>query len=284
MDGTNDTIGEQRYNEKVRRLLRNYLDLLQDILDRGTEKGDRTGTGTISVFGRQLRFDLQEGFPLVTTKRIHLKSVVHELLWFLSGDTNIRYLKENGVSIWDEWADENGDLGPVYGSQWRAWETPDGRTIDQIAQVVESIKHNPESRRHLVSAWNVAEIDRMKLPPCHFVFQFYVAEGKLSCMLTMRSVDTFLGLPFNIASYALLTHMVAQQCGLEVGEFIWSGGDVHIYANHLEQVKLQLTREPLPLPKLVIRSKPDSIFDYKFEDFEFEGYEHHPAIKAPVAI
>lgn len=264
--------------------LRNYLDLLQDVLDNGTSKGDRTGTGTLSVFGRQLRFDLSEGFPLVTTKRIHLKSVVHELLWFLRGDTNIHYLKEHGVRIWDEWADENGDLGPVYGSQWRAWETPDGRVIDQIQQVVDGIKNNPNSRRHLVSAWNVAVIDEMKLPPCHFVFQFYVADGKLSCMLTMRSVDTFLGLPFNIASYALLTHMIAQQCGLEVGEFVWSGGDVHIYSNHLEQVKLQLTRDPFPLPKLNIVRKPDSIFDYTFEDFEFVDYEHHPGIKAPVAV
>ncbi|GBK61828.1 MAG: thymidylate synthase [Paenibacillus macerans] len=264
--------------------MKKYLDLLEDVLKNGTPKEDRTGVGTLSVFGRQLRFDLSEGFPLVTTKRIHLKSVVHELLWFLKGDTNIAYLKENGVSIWDEWADENGDLGPVYGSQWRSWETPDGRKIDQIAAVIEAIKKNPDSRRHLVSAWNVAEVDRMKLPPCHFVFQFYVANGKLSCMLTMRSVDTFLGLPFNIASYSLLTHMVAQQCGLEVGEFIWSGGDVHIYSNHLEQVKTQLEREPFPLPKLVIKRKPDSIFDYVYEDFEFVGYQHHPAIKAPVAI
>ncbi len=264
--------------------MRNYLDLLKDVRENGTAKGDRTGTGTLSVFGRQLRFDLSQGFPLVTTKRIHLKSVVHELLWFLRGDTNIEYLKEHGVRIWDEWADENGDLGPVYGSQWRAWETADGRTIDQIQQVVDGIKSNPDSRRHLVSAWNVSVIDEMKLPPCHFVFQFYVAQGKLSCMLTMRSVDTFLGLPFNIASYALLTHMVAQQCGLEVGEFVWSGGDVHIYNNHLEQVELQLSREPLPLPKLHIKRKPDSIFDYSFEDFEFAGYEFHPSIKAPVAV
>lgn len=264
--------------------MKNYLELLQDVLHNGVHKEDRTGTGTLSVFGRQLRFDLNEGFPLVTTKRIHLKSVVHELLWFLSGETNIRYLKDNGVSIWDEWADENGDLGPVYGSQWRTWEAPSGEKIDQIAAVVDAIKNNPDSRRHLVSAWNVAEINRMKLPPCHFAFQFYVAEGKLSCMLTMRSVDTFLGLPFNIASYALLTHMIAQQCDLEVGEFIWSGGDVHIYSNHLEQVKTQLEREPFALPKLVIKRKPDSIFDYKFEDFEFENYQHHPGIKAPVAI
>ncbi|RAW13563.1 thymidylate synthase [Paenibacillus taichungensis] len=264
--------------------MKNYLDLLQDILDTGVHKGDRTGTGTQSVFGRQLRYDLSEGFPLVTTKRIHLKSVIHELLWFLSGDTNISYLKENGVKIWDDWADENGDLGPVYGSQWRTWEAPNGDKIDQIAAVIDSIKNNPDSRRHLVSAWNVAEINNMKLPPCHFAFQFYVAEGKLSCMLTMRSVDTFLGLPFNIASYALLTHMIAQQCDLEVGEFIWSGGDVHIYSNHVEQVKTQLEREPFALPKLVIKRKPDSIFDYTFDDFEFENYQHHPGIKAPIAV
>lgn len=264
--------------------MQNYLNLLQDILKHGTKKDDRTGTGTTSVFGRQLRYDLSEGFPLVTTKKIHLKSVVHELLWFLRGDTNISYLKEHNVKIWDEWADENGDLGPVYGSQWRAWETPDGRHIDQIANVIEGIKNNPDSRRHIVSAWNVAEIDNMKLPPCHFVFQFYVADGKLSCMLTMRSVDSFLGLPFNIASYALLTHMVAQQCGLEVGEFIWSGGDVHIYSNHLEQVQTQLSRTPHELPQLVIKRKPDSIFDYKYEDFEFVGYNPEPGIKAPVAV
>ncbi|WP_419889094.1 thymidylate synthase [Paenibacillus xylanexedens] len=264
--------------------MKNYLDLLQDILNNGVHKGDRTGTGTQSVFGRQLRYDLSEGFPLVTTKRIHLKSVIHELLWFLSGDTNISYLKENGVKIWDDWADENGDLGPVYGSQWRTWEAPNGEKIDQIAAVIDSIKNNPDSRRHLVSAWNVAEINHMKLPPCHFAFQFYVAEGKLSCMLTMRSVDTFLGLPFNIASYALLTHMIAQQCDLEVGDFIWSGGDVHIYSNHVDQVKTQLEREPYALPKLVIKRKPDSIFDYKFEDFEFENYQHHPGIKAPIAV
>lgn len=264
--------------------MKNYLDLLQDILNNGVHKGDRTGTGTQSVFGRQLRYDLSEGFPLVTTKRIHLKSVIHELLWFLSGDTNISYLKENGVKIWDDWADENGDLGPIYGSQWRTWEAPNGEKIDQIAAVIDSIKNNPDSRRHLVSAWNVAEINNMKLPPCHFAFQFYVAEGKLSCMLTMRSVDTFLGLPFNIASYALLTHMIAQQCDLEVGDFIWSGGDVHIYSNHVDQVKTQLEREPYALPKLVIKRKPDSIFDYTFEDFEFENYQHHPGIKAPIAV
>ncbi|MGG6311084.1 thymidylate synthase [Paenibacillus macerans] len=264
--------------------MRNYLDLLEDVLKNGTAKEDRTGVGTRSVFGRQLRFDLNEGFPLVTTKRIHLKSVVHELLWFLRGETNTAYLKEHGVRIWDEWADENGDLGPVYGSQWRSWEAPDGRKIDQIAAVVEAIKNNPDSRRHLVSAWNVAEVDQMKLPPCHFVFQFYVADGKLSCMLTMRSVDTFLGLPFNIASYSLLTHMIAQQCNLTVGEFIWSGGDVHIYNNHVEQVQTQLEREPYPLPKLVIKRKPDSIFDYVYEDFEFVDYQYHPAIRATVAV
>ncbi len=264
--------------------MRAYLDLLRDVLENGVPKEDRTGTGTISVFGRQLRFDLSQGFPLLTTKRIHIRSVVHELLWFLRGDTNIRYLHENGVTIWDEWADENGELGPVYGAQWRAWTAPDGRTIDQIAQVVESIRTNPDSRRHIVSAWNVADLERMKLPPCHLLFQFYVAGGKLSCMLTMRSVDTFLGLPFNIAEYALLTHMMAQQCDLEPGELIWSGGDVHIYRNHLEQVKLQLTREPYPLPRLVIKRKPPSIFDYTFDDFEFVGYRHHPAIKAPVAV
>ncbi len=264
--------------------MRQYHDLMRLVLETGAVKTDRTGTGTRSVFGYQMRFDLSRGFPVTTTKKLHLKSIIHELLWFLAGDTNIKYLNDHGVSIWDEWADENGDLGPVYGSQWRAWETPDGRTIDQIQQVVDAIKSNPDSRRHLVSAWNVAVIDQMKLPPCHFVFQFYVAEGKLSCMLTMRSVDTFLGLPFNIASYALLTHMIAQQCDLEVGEFVWSGGDVHIYSNHLEQVKLQLSREPLPLPKLNILRKPDSIFDYVYEDFEFAGYEHHPGIKAPVAV
>ncbi|MBP3963367.1 thymidylate synthase [Paenibacillus lignilyticus] len=261
-----------------------YLDLLQDVLDNGVVKEDRTGTGTRSVFGRQLRFDLNQGFPLVTTKRMHVKSIIHELLWFLKGDTNVRYLQENGVRIWNEWADENGDLGPVYGSQWRAWETPDGRHIDQIAAVVNSIKNNPDSRRHIVSAWNVAEIDNMKLPPCHFVFQFYVANGNLSCMLTMRSSDTFLGLPFNIAQYALLTHMIAQQCDLGVGEFIYSGADVHIYSNHIEQVKLQLSREPLPLPKLIIKRKPESIFDYVYDDFEIADYQHHPTIKAEVAI
>ena len=231
-----------------------------------------------------MRFDLSEGFPLVTTKKLHLRSIIHELLWFLSGDTNIRYLKENGVSIWDEWADEEGNLGPVYGSQWRSWPAADGRHIDQITQLVEQIKNNPDSRRLIVSAWNVGEISNMALPPCHAFFQFYVADGKLSCQLYQRSADIFLGVPFNIASYALLVHMMAQQCDLEVGDFVWTGGDVHLYANHLEQTDLQLSREPLPLPKLVISRKPESIFDYKFEDFAIEGYEHHPHIKAPVAI
>lgn len=267
--------------------MRNYQELLQDILTNGKPKGDRTGTGTLSVFGRQLRFDLSQGFPLITTKKIHLPSVVHELLWFLSGDTNIKYLQDNNVKIWDAWSDENGNLGPVYGEQWRSWPDYTGEDwhgIDQIYNVIESIKTNPDSRRHLVSAWNVSEIKYMKLPPCHFAYQFYVAEGKLSCMLTMRSVDTFLGLSFNIASYALLTHMIAQQCDLEVGEFIWSGGDVHIYNNHIEQVKEQLTREPYPLPQLNIKRKPESIDDYVYEDFEFIGYKHHPAIKAPVSV
>ncbi|MBU7316338.1 thymidylate synthase [Paenibacillus oleatilyticus] len=264
--------------------MQKYLDLLQDIMTNGVRKEDRTGTGTISVFGRQLRFDLSEGFPLLTTKKLHIRSILHELLWFLSGDTNIRYLQENGVTIWDEWADENGNLGPVYGSQWRSWPAPDGRSIDQIAKLIEQIKRNPDSRRHLVSAWNPAEVDNMALPPCHYAFQFYVADGKLSCLFNMRSVDTFLGLPFNIASYAFLTHMVAQQCDLQPGELIWTGGDVHIYANHVEQVKLQLTREPYPLPQLVIKRKPDSLFDYRFEDFEIIGYQSHPSIKAPIAV
>lgn len=261
-----------------------YLALLQNILDYGINKKDRTGTGTLSVFGRQLRFDLNAGFPLVTTKRLHLKSIVHELLWFLSGSTNIGYLQNNRVTIWDEWANENGDLGPVYGSQWRKWEAKDGSIIDQIAHVIEQIKVDPNSRRLLVSAWNVGELEQMKLPPCHYSFQFYVADGQLSCLLNMRSVDTFLGLPFNIASYALLTHIVAQQCELKVGELIWSGGDVHIYLNHLEQVYTQLQREPLPLPQLVLKCKPKSIFNYCYDDFEFAGYQYHPAIQAPVAV
>ncbi|MGG1514302.1 thymidylate synthase [Paenibacillus oryzisoli] len=261
-----------------------YLDLLRDVMDHGVRKEDRTGTGTTSVFGRQMRINLQEGFPLLTTKRLHIKSIVHELLWFISGSTNVKYLLDNGVTIWDEWADEEGNLGRVYGAQWRTWQGPNGEVIDQIAKLIEQIKRNPDSRRHLVSAWNPAEVDNMALPPCHYAFQFYVADGKLSCMFQMRSVDTFLGLPFNLASYALLTHMVAQQCDLEVGDLIWTGGDVHIYLNHLEQVERQLTREPYPLPKLTIQRKPESIFDYKFEDFEFEGYQYHPGIKAPIAI
>jgi thymidylate synthase len=261
-----------------------YLDLCRHILDKGVEKKDRTGVGTISVFGYQMRFNLQVGFPLVTTKKLHLRSIIHELLWFLKGDTNIKYLKDNGVTIWDEWADENGDLGPVYGSQWRSWPAPDGRKIDQITQLIEQIKKNPDSRRHIVSAWNPAEVDKMALPPCHAMFQFYVADGKLSCMLLQRSTDTFLGLPFNIASYALLTHMVAQQCNLEVGDFVWTGGDTHIYLNHIEQVNLQLSREPYTLPQLNIKRKPDSIFEYQFEDFEILNYKSHPGIKAAIAV
>lgn len=264
--------------------MRQYLDLMRHVRDHGTEKGDRTGTGTRSVFGYQMRFDLSEGFPLVTTKKLHLRSIIHELLWFLNGDTNIAYLKENNVSIWDEWADANGDLGPVYGYQWRSWPTADGRHIDQISQVMQQIKQDPNSRRIIVSAWNVGELDKMALAPCHAFFQFYVADGKLSCQLYQRSADIFLGVPFNIASYALLVHMMAQQCDLEVGDFIWTGGDTHLYNNHLEQTELQLSREPLPLPKLIIKRKPASLFDYKFEDFEIEGYQHHPHIKAPVAV
>ena len=261
-----------------------YLDLLRDILENGVRKEDRTGTGTLSVFGRQMRIDLQAGFPLLTTKKMHIKSIVHELLWFLSGNTNVQYLRENGVTIWDEWADPEGNLGRIYGAQWRSWQGPDGRLIDQITNVIRQIRSNPDSRRHLVSAWNPAEVEGMALPPCHYAFQFYVAQGKLSCMFQMRSVDTFLGLPFNLASYALLTHMVAEQCGLAAGDLIWTGGDVHIYLNHLEQVRLQLTREPYPLPKLVIKRKPESIFDYRFDDFEFAGYQSHPSIKAPIAV
>ncbi|ANB60783.1 thymidylate synthase [Anoxybacteroides amylolyticum] len=264
--------------------MKQYLQLLQDILENGVHKEDRTGVGTLSVFGRQLRFNLQEGFPLITTKKLHIRSIIYELLWFLSGNTNVRYLQENGVTIWDEWADENGELGPVYGAQWRSWKGADGKTVDQISEVIEQIKTNPNSRRLLVSAWNVAELDNMKLPPCHYAFQFYVADGKLSCMWQQRSVDTFLGLPFNIASYALLTHMIAQQCDLDVGELIFTGGDVHLYMNHLEQAKLQLTREPRPLPKLIIKRKPDSIFEYEFDDFEIVDYNPHPHIKAPVAV
>lgn len=264
--------------------MKQYLDLLQRILDEGATKTDRTGTGTLSVFGHQMRFDLAQGFPLLTTKKLHLRSIIHELLWFLTGDTNIRYLKENGVSIWDEWADENGDLGPVYGFQWRSWPGPDGQSVDQISKLIEQIRRNPDSRRLMVVAYNPAYVDQMALPPCHSLFQFYVANGKLSCQLYQRSADTFLGVPFNIASYALLTHMVAQQCDLDVGDFIWTGGDTHLYSNHLEQARLQLSRQPLPLPQLNIKRKPDNIFSYVFDDFEIVGYESHPHIKAPVAI
>jgi thymidylate synthase len=264
--------------------MKQYLELMQKVLNEGTPKNDRTGTGTLSIFGHQMRFNLQEGFPLVTTKKCHLRSIIHELLWFLKGDTNIAYLKENKVTIWDEWADKNGDLGPVYGKQWRSWGAPDGRQIDQLAKVMEQLKNDPDSRRIIVSAWNVGELDEMALAPCHAFFQFYVADGKLSCQLYQRSCDVFLGLPFNIASYALLVHMVAQQCDLEPGDFVWTGGDTHLYSNHLEQANLQLTREPRKMPKLVIKRKPASLFDYRFEDFDIEGYDPHPAIKAPVAI
>jgi len=264
--------------------MKQYLDLMQDILENGSTKTDRTGTGTLSVFGRQLRFDLSEGFPLVTTKKLHLRSIIHELLWFLNGDTNIRYLKDNGVSIWDEWADEHGELGPVYGHQWRSWPAPDGRSIDQITQVIDQINNKPDSRRHIVTAWNPAEVDKMALPPCHALFQFYVADGKLSCQLYQRSADYFLGVPFNIASYALLTYMFAQQCNLLPGDFVWTGGDVHLYTNHLEQAKLQLTRDPFPKPQLNIKRKPASIFEYRFEDFEIINYQAHPSIKAPIAV
>src|SRR5690554_6200535 len=264
--------------------MRQYLDMMRHVREQGHAKSDRTGTGTLSVFGYQMLFNLQEGFPLVTTKKLHLRSIIHELLWFLSGDTNIRYLKENGVSIWDEWADEEGNLGPVYGSQWRSWPTADGKHIDQIKKVVDQLKNNPDSRRIIVSAWNVAEIENMALPPCHAFFQFYVADGKLSCQLYQRSADTFLGVPFNIASYALLTYMVAQQCDLDVGDFIWTGGDCHLYSNHMELVQLQLSCDPRPYPKLKLRRKPASIFDYEYEDFEIVGYDPHPHIKAPVAV
>lgn len=264
--------------------MKQYLDLMSEILEKGARKSDRTGTGTLSVFGRQLRFDLSEGFPLVTTKKLHLRSIIYELLWFLQGDTNIKYLKDNGVSIWDEWADENGELGPVYGHQWRSWPTPGGGSIDQIKQVIQQIKQKPDSRRHIVTAWNPSEVDKMALPPCHALFQFYVAEGKLSCQLYQRSADYFLGVPFNIASYALLTYMFAQQCDLLPGEFVWTGGDVHLYTNHIEQAKLQLERKPLALPELKIKRRPESIFDYKFEDFEILNYQAHPSIKAPIAV
>jgi thymidylate synthase len=264
--------------------MKQYLSLMQEILETGAQKTDRTGTGTLSLFGRQMRFDLAEGFPLVTTKKLHLRSIIYELLWFLNGDTNIKYLKDNGVSIWDEWADENGELGPVYGHQWRSWPGPEGRSIDQITQVLDQIRRKPDSRRHIVTAWNPAEVDKMALPPCHALFQFYVADGKLSCQLYQRSADFFLGVPFNIASYALLTHMFAQQCDLEPGEFVWTGGDVHLYTNHIDQTRLQLTREPYALPSLVIKRKPESIFAYRFEDFEIVNYQSHPSIKAPIAV
>lgn len=274
-----------------------YLELMREILEEGTPKGDRTGTGTLSVFGRQMRFDLQRGFPLVTTKRIHLRSVIYELLWFLNGDTNVGYLKDHGVKIWDEWATEGGDLGPIYGHQWRSWPTKDGNTIDQIGRLIEDINNKPNSRRHIVSAWNVeylpdesvsprqnAEKGRMALAPCHTLFQFYVADNRLSCMLMARSQDFMLGTPFNIASYALLTHLVAQQCDLDVGEFVWTGGDVHLYSNHLEQARLQLSRQPMSKPELIIHRKPESIFEYTYEDFEIRGYDPHPPISAPIAI
>jgi thymidylate synthase len=277
--------------------MRQYLDLLKDIKQNGTPKGDRTGTGTVSVFGRQMRFDLGEGFPLLTTKKIHTKSVIHELLWFLNGDTNVKYLQENGVSIWDEWADENGNLGPIYGYQWRNWPAPDGRHIDQISHVLQQIKNNPNSRRMLVTAMNIADFPdekispqanvrqgKMALAPCHAFFQFYVVDNKLSCLFYCRSQDTFLGTPFNIASYALLVHMIAHQCDLEAGDLIWTGGDCHIYSNHQEQVETQLSRTPYPLPRLVIKRKPESLFEYRFDDFEFVNYKCHPAINAPIAV
>ena len=261
-----------------------YLDLLQDILDNGVQRGDRTGTGTLSVFGRQMRFDLNKGFPVTTTKKLHLRSIIHELLWFLQGDTNIKYLKENKVRIWDEWADENGDLGPVYGKQWRSWAAPNGETIDQISDVIHSIKNNPNSRRHIVTAWNPADLPKMALSPCHCLFQFYVADGKLSCQLYQRSADTFLGVPFNIASYALLTMMIAQVCDLGLGEFVHTFGDTHLYMNHIEQANLQLSREPRELPKMWINPDVNNIFDFKYEDFKLKNYKPHPTIKAPISV
>ncbi|MFY7707067.1 MAG: thymidylate synthase [Flavobacteriales bacterium] len=264
--------------------MKQYHDLLQHLLDKGVYKSDRTGTGTYSVFGHQMRFDLNEGFPLLTTKKLHTKSIIHELLWFLKGDTNIAYLKENGVSIWDEWADENGDLGPVYGYQWRSWPNPDGSSTDQITKLIDGLKRNPDSRRHIVSAWNPSFIDQMALPPCHCLFQFYVADGKLSCQLYQRSCDTFLGVPFNIASYALLTMMIAQVCDLKLGDFVWTGGDVHLYSNHVEQAKLQLSRDIRPLPTLKINPEVKDLFAFKYEDFTLENYDPHPHIKAAVAV
>ena len=263
--------------------MRQYLDLMQTIIDSGADKADRTGTGTRSIFGAQMRFDLNQGFPLLTTKKLHLRSIIHELLWFLSGDTNIAYLKDNGVTIWDEWADAQGNLGPVYGHQWRSWPTPDGGHIDQISQVLDSLKNNPDSRRHIVCAWNVADVPNMALPPCHLLFQFYVANGRLSCQLYQRSCDFFLGVPFNIASYALLTHMVAQQCGYEPGDFVWTGGDVHLYSNHLEQAAEQLSRQPGKLPRLQL-NKASNLFDYRFDDIQIVDYDPLPHIKAPVAV
>jgi thymidylate synthase len=264
--------------------MQTYLDFMRHVRDHGRPKDDRTGTGTLSVFGYQMRFDLALGFPLLTTKKVHTKSIVHELLWFLQGATNVAYLKENGVTIWDEWADEDGELGPVYGYQWRSWPTPDGGHVDQIAQLLAEIRRNPDSRRLIVSAWNVADIPRMKLPPCHAFFQFHVADGRLSCQLYQRSADIFLGVPFNIASYALLTHMVAQQCDLAPGDFIWTGGDCHLYSNHLAQVDAQLARTPYPLPRLAFKRRPPTIFDYRYEDIDIVGYQHHPALRAPVAV
>lgn len=264
--------------------MKTYLQLLEHILNHGVKKDDRTGTGTLSTFGYQMRFNLNDGFPLITTKKLHMRSIIHELLWFLQGDTNIGYLNQHGVSIWDEWANEKGDLGPVYGRQWRSWPTPDGRSIDQLTSLLQQIKSNPDSRRLIVSAWNVGELDKMALAPCHALFQFYVANQRLSCQLYQRSADVFLGVPFNIASYALLTHLIAEQCDLKVGEFIWTGGDCHLYMNHLEQAKTQLERNPLPLPKLIIKQRPASLFDYQFEDFEFINYQSHPSIKAPIAV
>lgn len=264
--------------------MQQYLDLLRHIRERGTEKSDRTGTGTKSVFGHQMRFDLAQGFPLLTTKKLHLKSIVHELLWFLKGDTNVAYLREQGVTIWDEWADDHGELGPIYGRQWRAWPGPDGRPIDQISRTVDLIRRNPDSRRIVVNAWNVGELEQMAMTPCHALFQFWVGDGKLSCQLYQRSADVFLGVPFNIASYALLTHMFAQQCELTAGDFIWTGGDCHLYLNHLEQADEQLKRTPMPLPRLAIKRKPPSIFEYQFEDFQLLNYQAHPSIKAPIAV
>ena len=264
--------------------MRPYLDLMRHVLDHGVQKADRTGTGTRSVFGWQMRFDLAQGFPMVTTKKLHLKSIVHELLWFLSGSTNVAYLRDNGVSIWDEWADADGELGPVYGHQWRSWPTPEGAHIDQISELMERLKRDPDSRRLIISAWNVAEIPKMALAPCHALFQFYVADGRLSCQLYQRSADIFLGVPFNIASYALLTEMVAHQCGLKPGDFVWTGGDCHLYLNHLDQAREQLAREPYALPRLEFKRRPASIFDYHYDDIAITGYQAHPHIKAPVAI